>query len=151
MTEDNLGPSFEELQQIIAQKHGFYLSRDDPILVLYTMNEQLLHRNEAAVNQAIKNFTEVTEIEAMNWKKEISNTTKNLLQISLENHEKAWESYRNSSLSQVQQEITNYLNNQQKIQINILKEYKFIGIMNMTASLFTLLAVLVWVGFVVVL
>lgn len=90
MNETNLVPTFEEIQQIIAQKHGFYLSRDDPILVLYTMNEQLLHRNEAAVNLAIKNFTEVTEIEAMNWKKEISNTTKNLLETSLENHEKAW-------------------------------------------------------------
>ena len=57
----------EELIREIAAKHGIAVGRDDPILILQTINERLMQDSQAAQQEILDRFTEELEVIAHRW------------------------------------------------------------------------------------
>jgi hypothetical protein len=51
----------------IAAKHGIALGRDDPVLILHTLNERLLEDSAAAQEAALEHFRQELEAIAQRW------------------------------------------------------------------------------------
>ena len=57
----------EEIIKEIAVKHGIAIGRDDPILILHTLNERLLKETAVAQRQIMHEFKEELESAAHAW------------------------------------------------------------------------------------
>lgn len=60
---------FEEIIQEIALKHGVAIGRDDPILILQTLNNKLMKDSVLAQQQQLDLFKEELETIAYRWGK----------------------------------------------------------------------------------
>jgi hypothetical protein len=59
--------ALEETIKDIAIKHGIVVGRDDPILVLHTMNERLFQENQVAQQALLDSFKSEMESIAQAW------------------------------------------------------------------------------------
>ncbi|HAU2307405.1 TPA: conjugal transfer protein TraM [Legionella pneumophila] len=59
---------FDAAIQEIAVKHGVVLSKDDPILILQTMNDRLLEESRQAQAAMLAQFKEEMETISSQWK-----------------------------------------------------------------------------------
>jgi len=57
----------EELIQEIALKHGITVSRDDPILILQTVNKRLMEDSAKAQQEMLEHYKEELEVLAKRW------------------------------------------------------------------------------------
>ena len=57
----------EALVKEIAAKHGIAVGRDDPIMILQTINERLIQDSAAAQQDALDRFKEELESIAHRW------------------------------------------------------------------------------------
>jgi len=57
----------EELIQEIALKHGITVSRDDPILILQTINKRLMEDSSKAQQEMLDHYKEEIEVLAKRW------------------------------------------------------------------------------------
>ncbi len=57
----------EELIGEIAVKHGITIGRNDPILILQTINERLMQDTQAAQQEILDHFKEELESIAHRW------------------------------------------------------------------------------------
>ncbi len=57
----------EELIQEIALKHGITVSRDDPILILQTINKRLMEDSARAQQEMLDHYKEEIEVLAKRW------------------------------------------------------------------------------------
>ena len=57
----------EELIREIAVKHGIAVGRDDPILILQTINTRLMQDSQAAQQEILDRFKEELEAIAHRW------------------------------------------------------------------------------------
>src|SRR5512134_653765 len=71
MTKDLEG--IEEIIKEIAVKHNIMLSRDDPILMLYTINKQLMNTSKQAQEGMLQEFRKELETISLQWRNEASN------------------------------------------------------------------------------
>ncbi len=58
---------FSRIIAMIAAKHGIALSEDDPILMVYTLNEILLEENSKAHQLLLNNFRSTLEDNLHHW------------------------------------------------------------------------------------
>lgn len=61
--EDRIG----ELVKEIAHKHGIAVGRDDPIMILHTINERLMRDSKAAQQEILGQFRSELELIAHQW------------------------------------------------------------------------------------
>ncbi|EDB8709749.1 conjugal transfer protein TraM [Salmonella enterica subsp. enterica serovar Schwarzengrund] len=57
----------EEIIKAIAARHGIAVSRDDPILVLQTINDLLMKDSQAAQQEILESFKSELEVIAYRW------------------------------------------------------------------------------------
>jgi membrane-associated HD superfamily phosphohydrolase len=57
----------EELIQEIALKHGITVSRDDPILILQTINKRLMEDSAKVQQEMLDHYKEEIEVLAKRW------------------------------------------------------------------------------------
>ncbi len=57
----------DELIQEIALKHGITVSRDDPILILQTINKRLMEDSAKAQQEMLDHYKEEIEVLAKRW------------------------------------------------------------------------------------
>lgn len=57
----------EELIRVIAGKHGIAVGRDDPILILHTINDRLMHDSASAHQEILERFKSELEAIAHRW------------------------------------------------------------------------------------
>ena len=55
----------DEAIQEIASVHGIAVSKDDPIMILHTMNDRLISDSKAAQKELLDNFR--SELEAVSY------------------------------------------------------------------------------------
>ena len=60
----------EALVKEIAAKHGIAVGRDDPIMILQTINERLIQDSAAAQQDALDRFKEELESIAHRWRED---------------------------------------------------------------------------------
>jgi hypothetical protein len=73
----------EETIREIAIKHGIAVGRDDPILILHTINERLMKETAAAQRQILHEFKEELEAAAHEWEITAKKTAERILGVAL--------------------------------------------------------------------
>lgn len=72
----------EVIQDVVA-KHGVALGKDDPILILQTMNEKLLEENRMAQQELLVRFKEEMENISSQWKNDAREKAEKVLNAAL--------------------------------------------------------------------
>lgn len=78
-----MSDQIEELIREIAAKHGIAVSRDDPILVLQTINNRLLQDSSKAQQTQLDQYKEELEGLALRWGDEATNKATRILNTAL--------------------------------------------------------------------
>lgn len=73
----------EETIKDIAVKHGIAVGRDDPILILQTINERLMQDSAAAQQEILDHFKEELEAIAHRWSDDAKNKAERTLNAAL--------------------------------------------------------------------
>lgn len=74
---------FDAVIQEIAIKHGVVLSKDDPILILQTMNDRLIEESRKAQAVMLAQFREEIEHISSQWRADAKDKAEKMLNISL--------------------------------------------------------------------
>jgi hypothetical protein len=74
----------EDLIQEIAAKHGIVVSRDDPILVLQTMNYRLLQESAQAQQVQLDHYKEELEALSLRWGNDAKGKAERILNLALQ-------------------------------------------------------------------
>jgi len=78
-----MSDQIEELIREIAAKHGIAVARDDPILVLQTINLRLLRDSADAQQKQLDQFKEELEGVSMRWKLDSTDKAERVLNAAL--------------------------------------------------------------------
>lgn len=78
-----MSDTINEAIKTIAVKHGVVLGKDDPILILQTMNEKLLEENRKALQDMLTQFKEEMENISSQWKVDAKEKAEKLLNAAL--------------------------------------------------------------------
>jgi hypothetical protein len=73
----------EDLIGEVARKHGIAIGRDDPILVLHTMNDRLVRESTAAQQVLLDAYKQELEALASRWSMEATGRADRMLQAAL--------------------------------------------------------------------
>ena len=73
----------EELIKEIAAKHGIAVSRDDPILILQTINARLMQDSAKAQQAMLDQYKEELEALALRWGNDAKAKAERILNVSL--------------------------------------------------------------------
>ena len=77
------GKQVDEVIQQIASAHGVVLSKDDPIMMLHTMNDYLIKENKSAQQDLLDNFRSQMELFSDQWSIEAKNHYDRILNSSI--------------------------------------------------------------------
>ena len=141
MSEEN-----DALIKEIAVKHGIAVGRDDPILILHTLNNQLLQDNRKAQQELLDQFKAELEGLSLRWKIDDRDKAERILNVSLaaskESMGHLMQAGTNELVATVKNEVDVALS---RIERPIRDAYR-IGIMNILAACLTIFAaaVLLW-------
>ena len=78
-----MSDQIEELIREIAAKHGIAVARDDPILVLQTINNRLLQDSAAAQQAQLEQFKEELEDVSLRWKTDAKDKAERVVNAAL--------------------------------------------------------------------
>ncbi|HAT1659274.1 TPA: conjugal transfer protein TraM [Legionella pneumophila] len=79
----------DKIVQDITVKHGVLLGKDDPILMLQTMNEQLIEENRKAQQDLLVQFREEIESISSQWKDDAKEKAEKVLNAALASSKEA--------------------------------------------------------------
>ena len=138
----------EELIKEIAAKHGIAVSRDDPILVLQTINNRLMQDSSKAQQAQLDQYKEELEALALRWGTDAKDKAERILNAALTASkgamDKAMQENAKSTAATVRAEVDAALGRV----AGQVKDARRIGLLNVLASCFTLAAaaVALWVA-----
>lgn len=99
--------------QDIAVKHGVLLGKDDPILILQTMNNRLLEENRKAQQDLLTQFKEEIENISSQWKDDAQIKAEKILNtalaISKESMARLFQQFTNESVQTMRKMISDSL------------------------------------------
>ncbi|HHT9981003.1 TPA: conjugal transfer protein TraM [Legionella pneumophila] len=99
--------------QEIAIKHSVVLSKDDPILILQTMNERLIEETRQAQAEMLAQFREEMEAISSRWKDDAKEKAEKVLNAALasskETMTKISQEYTRESVQEMKKLMTNAL------------------------------------------
>lgn len=84
-----MSEKLDKIVQDITVKHGVLLGKDDPILMLQTMNEQLLEENRKAQQDLLVQFREEMESISSQWKDDAKEKAEKVLNAALTSSKEA--------------------------------------------------------------
>ncbi|MFO3020310.1 conjugal transfer protein TraM [Legionella pneumophila serogroup 1] len=84
-----MSEKINEAIQDIAGKHGVVLGRDDPVLILQTMNDRLLEENLKAQQEMLTQFKEEMESISSQWKVDAKDKAEKVLNAALASSKEA--------------------------------------------------------------
>ena len=130
----------EELIKEIAAKHGIAVSRDDPILVLQTINNRLMQDSSKAQQAQLDQYKEELEALALRWGPDAKDKAERILNAALTASkgamDKAMQENAKSTAATVRAEVDAALGRV----AGQVKYARRIGLLNVLASCITLAA-----------
>lgn len=136
-----MAEQFESLINDIAIKHGIVLGRDDPILILQTMNAKLMEENSKAQQLMLNQYKEDLEGIALRWGNEAKEKSERILNASLiaakETMANVLEESAKTTAMMIQKDIEKLLVHAS----GVLDHTKRIAMINFVASSLALIAV----------
>ena len=136
----------EELIKEIAAKHGIAVGRDDPILILQTLNNRLMQANQKAQQEMLDHYKSELESISLRWSTDAKEKAERILNASLDASKAVMEQLMLAGAKEVVETIKSEVDTSLN-RINCpIKDANRIGLMNIVASCITLLAaaVLLW-------
>ena len=137
----------EELIKDIAATHGIALSRDDPILVLQTLNSRLMQDSAKAQQVQLDHYKEELESLALRWAEDAKSRAERILNASLAASKEA--------MADLLQEAARATASSMRIEMQAalaevaapIRDARRIAVFNVVASCITLLAaaIALWV------
>ena len=139
----------ESLIREIATKHGIAVGRDDPILILQTINNRLLQDGAKAQQDMLDQFKQELEAMAMRWSEDAKNKAERIVNASLNASKESMENMMaqgaRDTIKTVRTEIDSSLN-----RINgPIRDAKKIAVLNVIAGSMTIIAVTAFLVFTV--
>lgn len=106
-----MNDKFDTVMQEIAVKHGVVLSKDDPILILQTMNDRLIEETLQAQAAMLAQFREEMESISSQWKDDAREKAEKILNMALASSKEAMthllQEATNESVSVIKKVISN--------------------------------------------
>lgn len=139
----------EELIKEIAVKHGVAVGRDDPILILQTINARLMQDSAKAQQDMLDQYKSELEMITQRWNDDAKEKAERILNASLaaskDSMAKLMQEGAKEITTAVREEIDSALN---RVVVQI-RNARRIGIMNIVASCITFLSVIIvlWISF----
>lgn len=138
-----MADQIEELIREIAAKHGVAVARDDPILVLQTINNRLMQDSAKAQQAQLDQYKQEMEALSLRWGNNAKEKSERILNASLAAGKDAmWQLMQEGAAStaiSIRSEIGVALSGVN----SSIREARRIGMLNVVASCITLLAVAV--------
>lgn len=137
----------DELIKEIAVKHGIAVSRDDPILILQTINNRLMQDSEKAQQAMLDQYKEELEALALRWGVDAKDKAERILNASLLASKDTMGGIMQESAKATAAAMRSEIESALTIVANNLRAARTIGILNVVASCITMLAsaVALWV------
>jgi hypothetical protein len=126
----------EETIKEIAVKHGIAVGRDDPIMILHTINERLMKETAISQRQILHEFKEELESVAHEWEITAKKTAEKILNAALSTSKEAMAEGGKTAAKALGREIDSRL---AQVGASIRSARKLV-IINVVAAVVTLLA-----------
>jgi hypothetical protein len=136
----------EETIKEIAAKHGIAVGRDDPILILQTLNNRLMQANHKAQQALLDQYKSELEGISLRWSADAKEKAERILNASLTASKSAMEQLLRAGTKEAVATITSEVDASINRISRLIKDANRIGLMNIAAACITLLAaaVLLW-------
>jgi hypothetical protein len=129
----------DELIKEIAAKHGIAVGRDDPIMILQTVNARLLDESAKAQQATLERYKEEFEALSARWSSDAKEKAERVLNAALEASCNAMQIGARKAAASMRAELETGMG---RVAIS-LRQARMVGILNVVASCITFLAVLV--------
>jgi CBS-domain-containing membrane protein len=143
MTTDKIEETIKE----IAAKHGIAVGRDDPILILQTINERLMQDSAAAQQEILDRFKEEMEAIAHRWGDDAKNKAERTLNAALIASREAMMTTMQDSAKAAAESLRREVESTTTRFASSIRESRHIAIMNWVAASITVFAagLVLWV------
>jgi Transcriptional activator TraM len=131
-----MADSIDELVKEIAAKHGVAVGRDDPIMILQTVNARLLDDSAKAQQAMLERFKEELEALSSRWSSDAKEKAERVLNAALAASGDTMRERARETAALMRAELDSALN---RIAVS-LRQARMVGILNVVASCITLLA-----------
>jgi Transcriptional activator TraM len=131
-----MADSIDELVKDIAAKHGVAVGRDDPIMILQTVNARLLDDSAKAQQAMLERFKEELEALSSRWSSDAKEKAERVLNAALAASGDTMRERARETAALMRAELDSALN---RIAVS-LRQARMVGILNVVASCITLLA-----------
>jgi membrane-associated HD superfamily phosphohydrolase len=133
----------EELIQEIALKHGITVSRDDPILILQTINKRLMEDSAKAQQEMLDHYKEEIEVLAKRWGDDAKTKAEKVLNAALAASREAMAKTAQEVASTVKQAVAQEVEASLKKLHAPVRNARSLVIANVIAAAITLVAAFV--------
>jgi hypothetical protein len=140
-----MADSIDELVKDIAAKHGVAVGRDDPIMILQTVNARLLEDSAKAQQAMLERFKEELEALSARWSSDAKEKAERVLNASVAASRNAMREQARETAALIRAELETAVG---RVAVS-LRQARMVGILNVVASCITLLAVGVAVATVI--
>jgi len=136
----------EDLIGEVARKHGIAIGRDDPILVLHTMNDRLVRESAAAQQVLLDSFKQELEALASRWSMEATDRADHILQAALAGSHEAIDSVMRQGAVAAEASVRAEVERALAQVAGRLQDARRIAMLNLAAACITLAAagIVVW-------
>jgi len=135
MSSDTL----DALIKRVASVHGIALSQDDPVLIMHTLNEVLLERNEQAHAELLSNYQSVLEDSFNKWCTYSTNKSNTMINASTTHANQIKEQFIESCIQQIDEKIKKEVT--QEI-IDLARTARQAAIINLLSAVVVLVSVI---------
>jgi Transcriptional activator TraM len=133
----------DDIIKEVSVKNGIALGKDDPILALYTMNSFLLNEAKKTQEEIVREFKEEFQAIAKAWEDEAKKKAETILNASLLASKNATKALLEESIKELKTSASDDFKPRVLRSEELLKQARFLTIVNLTASVVTLLVVLI--------
>jgi hypothetical protein len=126
----------DELIKEIAAKHGIAAGRDDPIMVLHTMNGRLLEDSAKAHEALLDRYKEETEALMARWSSDAKERAERILSVSLDASRNTMQKVAKESAAAMRVEVDTAVSRVD----GALRQARVVGMLNVIASCVALIA-----------
>jgi hypothetical protein len=137
----------EELIKEIATKHGIAVGRDDPILILQTINNRLMQDSQKAQQEMLDQFKSELESLSLRWSVDAKEKAERILNASLSASKESMEQLMQAGATEIVATIKSEVDASLSRISGPIRNANRIGLMNILASCLTIMAaaVLLWI------
>jgi len=135
-----MADKIEETIKLIAARHGIAVSRDDPILVLQTINDRLMQDSRAAQEEILEGFKSELESIAHRWREDAKVKAERTLNAALAASKEAMAQGMKEGAKAVTDAVQREFDASSVKLAGAIQEARRVSILNMAAAGLTVLA-----------